>query len=185
MKSLLIIAIIASLFIFSAAQQEVEQALAKELYEQLMNRKCGAVLNVYRKFFTKLPANFQDRVKEELTVAIMQTFPNLDYEKVVKTVNDLFDPNTPADAACSNFEGMLREEINKRRLCFKKCVTEINLSWERVLATLLKCKNKYECYINEIKEEMYKLEGCLMNCISTSDRAVLSNFFSDVKSLIQ
>ena len=59
--------------------------------------------------------------------------------------------------ACKYAEEILRNEVRRRESCVAKCVEDADLTPERVIRTIMKCRLEIDCYLNEIRTTMETL----------------------------
>lgn len=179
--------VLLALIVLAYASADPAKQLADDIYNQLMQAKttntCAEQFTKIRKVFNFLPKEIRDRIIDELTAAILRSFPSLNPGEVRKVVSDLLDPNVPVETACRNFERLLEEEMRRRQQCIEKCKKEIehNFTYERLIALVLKCKTDVRCYLEEVKEVMFQFQRCLANCIMVEEKQALSIYMDMLK----
>jgi len=179
--------VLLALIVLAYASADPAKQLADDIYNQLMQAKTtntwAEQFTKIRKVFNFLPKEIRDRIIDELTAAILRSFPSLNPGEVRKVVSDLLDPNVPVETACRNFERLLEEEMRRRQQCIEKCKKEIehNFTYERLIALVLKCKTDVRCYLEEVKEVMFQFQRCLANCIMVEEKQALSIYMDMLK----
>jgi len=87
-------------------------------------------------------------------------------DKMIRNFGDL---RVPAADACKYAEEILRNEVRRREACVQKCVNDADLSTERVIRTIMKCRVELNCYLREIDTIMTSLGPCITRCMTGGD----------------
>jgi len=131
-------------------------------------------LDDLREFFFFLPPSFQREIKDQLVGNILGQFPRLQYEVVVKLVNDMFDPKVPQEQVCADLDRIVLPEARRRQRCSQMCMDKVDLSPQRILKVIEKCGFQFRCYLDEIAQELQQVAQCSNDCYMNDPKLIMS-----------
>jgi len=90
-------------------------------------------------------------------------------------IRNFGNPAVPAADACKYAEEIIRNEVRRREACVQKCVDDADLTPERVIRTIMKCRIDFQCYLTEIRTVMETLGPCITRCMTGGDDNEITN----------
>ena len=130
------------------------------------NETCNKNLSRARLVLVNLPENFKQTLSAEILQVMAQVFARVDYEITEKFVRGLFVKSVKTEDLCKVWTEIYVPELERQQKCLQKCIDDADISWARILAILLKCQTKIECYREELGKMLDEILPCAMRCIS-------------------
>ena len=152
----------------SAIEQSLADKAAQDFLKLLKDFKeptCAEQVETFRKYWRFVPGEIQEKIIVEIVRQLHAQLPGIPYEVIDKLVRDFGNREVPAQDACENARKIIEEYMRKRQACIEKCMEAIDLSPERLIKLIAKCKTNFRCYLDEIQQELQQLAGCIQKCI--------------------
>jgi hypothetical protein len=148
--------------------EEIKASFQKAFLKVILKKEkseCADSTAQLRKVWIFLPPSVQKALLQDVTMQIAQQFPRIPFETVEKLVKNFVDKSVPAQEACDFAYKIISEEVRRREECLNKCIEDADLTPERIVRTVAKCKFEWRCYLNEVEELMQSLGQCIAGCI--------------------
>jgi len=127
--------------------------------------ECDDQVGQLRRIWFYLPPTLKESLLAEVINQISRQFPRIPFETVEKLVKNFIDDTVKPQDACDFAWRILSEEVRRREQCLQKCIEDADLTPERLIRTIAKCRLEFRCYLQEIQETMMGLATCMQSCI--------------------
>lgn len=154
---------------YNGAVVPKEQIVSLFLKTVSQKSECADNTKELRKYWFWLPPSIQDQILNEVIRSLVQQFPRIPYETVVKLVRNFVDERVEPQEACDYAWKIISEEVRRREDCVQKCV-EDNLSLPRLFQAIAKCKVNFRCYLGEVEDVLQSLGSCIANCLMKNNQ---------------
>lgn len=144
--------------------------LVIKIVDAMKGKDCG--VNQIREYYYWLPPSWKEEVKNQLLLVISMQLSRIDFQIVERFVKDLFDEKVPSERVCAEMQRTFLPEWNRRQLCTQTCMDKVDLSLDRILKTVIKCKMDLDCYWQEIQDELMNVQSCSDECYSKPDKVL-------------
>jgi hypothetical protein len=172
MKLLIVLIVVFALFASTNAEQtqDIKKQVEKLLLGCILREKddptCAEQVETFRRVWRFLPNELKESIYEEISNQIWSQFPGIPKPVVDRMIRNFGNPNVPAADACKYAEEIIRNEVRRREACVGKCVEDADLTPERVIRTIMKCRTDFQCYLEEIRKTMESLGPCITRCMT-------------------
>jgi len=128
--------------------------------------ECAENVENFRALWRFLPNDLKESIITEVSRQIWSQFPGIQFPIVERLVRNFGNNQVKPEEACKYAYEILSNEVRRREACVQKCVEDADLTQERLVRTIMKCRINLDCYLEEIRGIMDNLGPCIANCMS-------------------
>jgi hypothetical protein len=175
MKFVIVILVILSFFLINAEHnsletQEIKQKVEKMLLKCALQEKedptCEEQVVQFRTVWRFLQNELKELIIEEVSNQIWSQFPGIPRAIVDRMIRNFGNMDVKPEDACRYAWEIISNEVRRRESCVAKCVEDADLTPERVIRTIMKCRIEFNCYLEEIRKTMESLGPCIQRCMT-------------------
>jgi hypothetical protein len=192
MRTAIILFVFVLLLALVNAEKEIQKTDIKAHVEKMLldiimkdDPTCAEQVEQFRRIWRFLPNELKESIYEEISRQIWSQFPGIPKPIVDRLIRNFGNPNVPAADACKYAEEIIRNEVRRREACVSKCVEDADLSTERVIRTIMKCRLEFQCYLDEIRGVMDTLGPCIARCMTGGDEEKCKMSHNDAASRVR